>query len=133
MLNVNYGNIVSEETKSQIAMLLEGEGCVLNTGISPDVISDMMDHSGEKVLNIVMGDTIDAASRCLPSNLNEHLNEAVVLIKVRPDYHFLPMELVALIRYFDAYPKDPKITWRYCLDSAQEQPVTIIILKNIKK
>ena len=127
MLDVNYGNNISEETRSRIVRLLEGEGAVLNTGIAEKTILEMMDRHGEKVLNIATGKTIDEASRCLPDNQDELISEAAVLIKANSDYRFLATELANLIRYFDVYPMDPKVTWSYTLDSDQEEPVNIII------
>ena len=133
MLDVNYGNNISEETRSRIVRLLEGEGAVLNTGIAEKTILEMMDRHGEKVLNIATGKTIDEASRCLPDNQDELISEAAVLIKANSDYRFLATELANLIRYFDVYPMDPKVTWSYTLDSDQEEPVNIIIFKILKK
>ena len=132
MLNVNYGNTVSEETRNRIAKLLEGEDAIFYTGISEDVILEMMNLPGEKVLNIATGKTIDEASRCLPDNKDELISQAAVLIKANSDYRFLATELANLIRYFDAYPMDPKVTWSYTLDSNQEEPVNIIIFKILK-
>lgn len=129
MLNVNYGTDVSEGTKSQIAKLLAAEGVMFNTGISEDLIMEMMNHSGEKVINITSGKTIENASKWLPDNHDERISEAAVLIKVNSHYQFFAVELANLIRYFDSYPLDPQITWRYALDSNQEDAVTIIILK----
>ncbi|MDE5880139.1 MAG: hypothetical protein K2J78_11360 [Muribaculaceae bacterium] len=129
MFNVNYGNTVSDETRTRISKLLEGEDDILYTGISEDVILEMMNLSGEKVLNITTGNTIDEAVRCLPDNGNELISEAAVLIKANTDYHFSVTDLVNLIRYFDTYPMDPKITWSYTVDSDQEDPINIIIFK----
>ncbi|MDE6478797.1 MAG: hypothetical protein K2L45_00895 [Muribaculaceae bacterium] len=129
MLNVNYGNIVSEETRTRISNLLEGEGAIFYTGVPEDVIIEMVNLSGEKVLNIATGKTIDEASKCLPDNQDELIREASVLIKANTDYMFSVTELVNLIRYFDAYPMDPKITWNYTVDSNQEDPINIIIFK----
>ena len=129
MLNVNYGNIISEETRTRISNLLEGEGAIFYTGVPEDVIIEMVDLSGEKVLNIATGKTIDEASKCLPDNQDELIREASVLIKANTDYMFSVTELVNLIRYFDAYPMDPKITWNYTVDSNQEDPINIIIFK----
>ena len=129
MLNVNYGNTISEETKTRISNLLKGEDAIFCTGIPEDVIIEMMNLSGEKVLNIATGKTIDEASKCLPDNQDELIREAFVLIKANPDYVFSVTELVNLIRYFDAYPMDPKITWKYAYDTNQEDPINIIIFK----
>lgn len=129
MFNVNYGNTVSDETRTRISKLLEGEDDILYTGISEDVILEMMNLSGEKVLNITTGNTIDEAVRCLPDNGNELISEAAVLIKANTDYLFSVTDLVNLIRYFDTYPMDPKITWNYTVDSDQEDPINIIIFK----
>lgn len=131
MINVNYGNKVSEETLSQIVKLMKGESIALHTGISEEVIVELANFPGEKVLNVVIGKSIEEASRCLPDNSDEHIKEAAVLIKVNSDYTFQTVELATLIRYFDSYPKDPKITWGYSLDANQEDPVTIIILKSL--
>lgn len=132
MLNVNYGKTVSEETRTQISKLLEGDDTIFYTGISEDVIIEMLNLPGEKVLNIASGKTIDEASRCLPSNENELISEAIVLIKTNAEYQFLAVELARLIRYFDAYPLDPKVTWKYSFDSNQEEPINIIIFKILK-
>ncbi len=129
MLNVNYGNTISEETRTRISNLLEGEDAIFYTGIPEDVIIEMMNLSGEKVLNIATGKTIDEASKCLPDNQDELIREAFVLIKANTDYVFSVTELVNLIRYFDAYPMDPKITWKYAYDTNQEDPINIIIFK----
>ena len=129
MLNVNYGTTISEETKTRISNLLKGEDAIFCTGIPEDVIIEMMNLSGEKVLNIATGKTIDEASKCLPDNQDELIREAFVLIKANTDYVFSVTELVNLIRYFDAYPMDPKITWKYAYDSNQEDPINIIVFK----
>lgn len=132
MLNVNYGNNISEEMRLQLVKLLKCEMAIVDTGISEDIIMEMMNHSGEKVLNIATGKTIDEATRCLPNNQDELISEAAVLIKINSEYHFFVTELVNLIRYFDSYPMDPKITWRYSYDPNQEEPVYIIIFKTLK-
>ena len=129
MLNVNYGTTISEETKTRISNLLKGEDAIFCTGIPEDVIIEMMNLSGEKVLNIATGKTIDEASKCLPDNQDELIREAFVLIKANTDYVFSVTELVSLIRYFDAYPMDPKITWKYAYDTNQEDPINIIVFK----
>ncbi len=132
MVNVNYGTLVSEETKSQIVKLLSGNGFIFNTGISKDIILEMISNPGEKVMHISCGSSIDEASRNLPDNQEEHICEAAVLIKVNSGYQFAVTDLTNLLRYFDSYPRDPKITWSYTLDSDQEEPVTIIIFKIIE-
>ena len=132
MLNVNYGNTVSKETRTRIAKLMEGDEAIFRTGIPEDVIIDMMNIAGEKGLNIATGQTIEEASRSLPDNENELISEAAVLIKANREYRFLAVELASLIRYFDGYPMDPKVTWKYAFDSNQEEPVNIIVLKVLK-
>lgn len=131
MIKVNYGEKVSEETVSQIAELLKGEGIHFESGIPEEIILGIMQRPGDKVLDIASGATIEEACRCLPDNADETIDEAAVVIRGASGYRFLPKELASLIGYFDSYPKDPRITWKYCHDSRQEHPVTILLLKNI--
>lgn len=131
MIKVNYGEKVSEETVSQIAELLKGEGIHFESGIPEEIILGIMQRPGDKVLDIVSGATIEEACRGLPDNADETIDEAAVVIRGASGYRFLPKELASLIGYFDSYPKDPRITWKYCHDSRQEHPVTILLLKNI--
>lgn len=132
MININYGETVSQEKRDQITELLKGDSLSLHTGISEDVILDMLGHTGEKVLSMVTGKTIKEASRCLPDNRDERIHEAAVLIKVSDNYRFEPTELADLIKYLDFYPMNPKITWGYSLATDQEQPVKITIFKILK-
>lgn len=131
MIKVNYGEKVSEETVSQIAELLKGEGIHFESGIPEEIILGIMQRPGDKVLDIASGATIEEACRGLPDNADETIDEAAVVIRAASGYRFLPKELASLIGYFDSYPKDPRITWKYCHDSRQEHPVTILLLKNI--
>ena len=133
MIKVNYGEKVSAETVSQIAELLKGEGIPFESGISEEIILGIMERPGDKVLDMVSGATIEEACRCLPGNTDETIDEAAVLIRAASGYRFLPKQLASLIGYFDSYPKDPQITWKYCHDSRQEHPVNILLLKNINK
>lgn len=133
MINVHYGVDVSEETVSQILKLMKGECFTFHTGIAEEVILEIANNPGEKILNVAVGETIEEAARSLSDNSNEIIREAAVLIKVNSKYRFQPVELTNLIRYFDSYPKDPKITWGYSLDSNQDNSVTILILKSLIK
>lgn len=132
MIRVNYGEEVAAETAARIANLLKGEIHACVSGLPEDLILQIMKRPGDTVLNIVSGKTIEEASRSLPDNTDETIGEAAVLIKATSEYRFNVKEISCLIDYFDSYPMDPRITWRYCLNSTQEQPVEILILKNIK-
>lgn len=130
MIKVNYGDKLSEETCARILNLMKGEAIAFDGSVSEDILFDIMKQSGDKVLEIVSGNTIAEATARLQDNMDEVISGAAVLIKATPDYLFLPIELTGLLRYFDSYPMDPKITWGYGLQSNQENTVTIIILKN---
>lgn len=130
MIKVNYGDKLSEETCTRILNLMKGEAIAFDGSVSEDILFDIMKQSGDKVLEIVSGNSIAEATAHLQDNTDEVISSAAVLIKATPDYQFLPIELTGLLRYFDSYPMDPKITWGYCLHSNQENPITIIILKN---
>lgn len=130
MIKVNYGDKLSEETCTRILNLMKGEAIAFDGSVSEDILFDIMKQSGDKVLEIVSGNSIAEATAHLQDNTDEVISSAAVLIKATPDYQFLPIELTGLLRYFDSYPMDPKITWGYCLQSNQENPITIIILKN---
>lgn len=132
MINLNYGDKVSEETVTQIMKLLNVEESPGGNGIPGEVIAGIMKLQGGKALLIVEGDSIEEASRHLPDNRDETIGEAAILIRVSSTYRFLPKQLALLIEYFDSYPGDPKITWRYCIDSNQEHAVNILILKTFK-
>lgn len=132
MVNVNYGSDVSDETKSQIVKLLSGNGVIFNTGIPEGLIIEMINHPGEKVVHITSGKSIDEATRRIPDNQEENICKAAVLIKVNFDYQFVVTDLANLLRYFDSYPRDPKIIWSYTFDTNQEDPVNIIIFNIIK-
>lgn len=130
MIKVNYGDKLSEETCARILNLMKGEAIAFDGSVSEDILFDIMKQSGDKVLEIVSGNSIAEATARLQDNMDEVISGAAVLIKATPDYLFLPIELTGLLRYFDSYPMDPKITWGYGLQSNQENTVTIIILKN---
>ena len=130
MIKVNYGDKLSEETCTRILNLMKGEAIAFDGSVSEDILFDIMKQSGDKVLEIVSGNSIAEATARLQDNTDEVISDAAVLIKATPDYQFLPIELTGLLRSFDSYPMDPKITWGYCLQSNQENPITIIILKN---
>ena len=130
MIKVNYGDKLSEETCARILNLMKGEAIAFDGSVSEDRLFNIMKQSGDKVLEIVSGNSIAEATARLQDNTDEVISGAAVLIKATPDYQFLPIELTGLLRYFDSYPMDPKITWGYGLQSNQENTVTIIILKN---
>lgn len=129
---MNYGNKIPAKTRTWIVKLLKGESIAVNTGISKDDILDMLTHPGDKVVNVVSGQTIEEASKNLPDNTNERIAEAAILIKVRCDYKFQLTELTGLIEYLDSYPMDPKITWGYTIDPNIQDRVNIITLKILK-
>lgn len=129
MIRVNYGDKLSEETCIRILNLMKGEAVAFDSNVSEDILFDIMRQSGDKVLEIVSGNSIAEATARLQDNTDEVISGAAVLIKATPDYQFLPIELTGLLKYFDSYPMDPEITWGYCLQSDQESTVNINILK----
>lgn len=110
MIKVNYGDKLSEETCARILNLMKGEAIAFDGSVSEDILFDIMRQSGDKVLEIVSGNSIAEATARLQDNTDEVISDAAVLIKATPDYQFLPIELTGLLRYFDSYPMDPKIT-----------------------
>ena len=129
---MNYGCKVSTKIRAQIVKLLKCEINAIDTGISKDIILDMLKHPGDKVVNVASGQTIEDASKRLPDNTNERITEAAVLIKVKYDYKFQPIDLAGLIKYLDSYPMDPRITWGYTIDPNIQDRVSIIIFKILK-
>ncbi len=129
MVNVNYGEHLSPTSRKRIARLLQDGGVSLNTGMTEDELLKIIDLPGDKMLHISTGSTIEEAAYSLPANQGERIARAAVIIKVEASYQFEAPELVPLIKYFDVYPQDPKITWKYSVDPKLEEPVKIIILK----
>lgn len=133
MLNARFGQSLTMDLTSWIIQLMNGNEISIRTGIPENITLDLLKNPTNKYLNIVTGSSIGEACLKLQIMNGKVLDKAAVLIKFNYNHQLQITDLTPLIEYFDAFSGDPQITWGYSIDSTQEDPISIIILKIFKK
>lgn len=129
MLNARFGQSLTQDLTSWIIHLMNGNEISISTGIPENITLDLLKNPTDKYLNIVTGSSIGEACLKLQIMDGKVLDKAAVLIKFNYNHQLQITDFTPLIEYFDAFPGDSQITWGYSIDTAQEVPVSIIILK----